>query len=139
MLAEHGPIGDEFTKVTIVWTDGAYYMTVRTGRSRHWKVVLAPPLRDMDWRVRIISRKGERVERVLKGQKHIDASVAWSRTFARVVPNLPARFADASAFKIRVTTEDEQVVYFMEVESPPAWTTFKVKLSGEFVPLDWGF
>ncbi|MCE9560009.1 MAG: hypothetical protein K8R88_13800 [Armatimonadetes bacterium] len=140
MLAEQGPIGtDESTKVALHWKDGAFYMHIDGGRKRHWKVVLAPPLRDMDWRIRILSPKKGRGQILQRKGNHKDPRVAWSQSFANAMPSLPLLFADAASFSVRAIPEAERVVYFLEISAPAAWITFTVKPSGEFVHLDQGF
>jgi hypothetical protein len=139
MLAEQGPITNNFTKAAIQWKDGAFYMHIDAGQKRRWKLMLTPPLRDMDWRVQILSPK------VVQGQahqgpdNHKDPRVDWSRSFAKAIPHLPALYTDVATFQVRAVPKQERVVFFLEIGTPPAWITFTVKPSGEFVPLDRGF
>ena len=139
MLAEQGPISGDFTKAAIQWKDGAFYMHIDAGQKRRWKLMLTPPLRHMDWRVHILCPKEEKIQALQGSDNPKDPRVVWSRSFAKAIPHLPALYTDVATFQVRAIQEEKQVVYFLEIGSPPAWITFTVKPSGEFVPLDRGF
>jgi len=138
-LANDGPIGtDTFCAASITWTDGAYYLRIQSEGQGKWKLMLIPPQGGMDWQIKVLQSKKERI----KGDEQADQSqkrrVAWSISFARAIRNLPPPFDGASTFKVRAIPEENRVVYFLEKDAPPAWMTFTTEGSGEIEILDSG-
>jgi len=114
-------------------------MLINAERHGRWKLMLTPPLRDMDWRIRILRTKGRALQALQRTDKDKDFRVFWSRSFARAMRDLPPLFAEATEFKVRAIPEEKQVVYYFErTESVAAWIAFKVDLSGKLMPLDSG-
>lgn len=139
MLAEKGPISNDFTEVSIAWSDGAFYMKVSSGRQGRWKLMLTPPLRDKGWKVSLLSsRVGTSQGGTKSASDHLQ-NVAWSRSFAMAYRQLPSAFVEAMAFQIRAISELKQIRYFMEIRTRPAWITFSVDSDKKLVILDYGF
>lgn len=141
VLANEGPIGtDKFCTASTTWTDGAYYLRIHSEGQGKWKLMLIPPQGGMDWQIKVLQSKKERI----KGDEQADQSqkrrvVAWSHSFARAIRNFPPPFDGASTFKVRAIPEENRVVYFLEKDAPPAWVTFTTEESGKIKILDSGF
>jgi hypothetical protein len=139
ILSEHGPIGSDFTKVAISWLDGAYYMTVDSGHGKSWKMILVPPLQDRDWNVRLLVAKPLRDRPGQAAEREKNVRVEWSSCFAKAITQLAPLFANANAFQARVVPDEKPVVYFFEMNYPPAWITFTVAPAGDIKITGHGF
>lgn len=147
-LAEEGPIGTNWTDVSIRWHDGAYSMLIhRREPQKRWKVMLIPPIGAKGWTVRLLGSTFNRDllqssprEDLERQELPHTSSEVWTSMFATAYSGLPSRYTDFASFKIRAIPEGDAVVFFCESGVPvPRWFSVTVDNTWKIVGLDEGF